>query len=114
MVMVVVNTPFTTFFCNNNNSLLEACGPYHKHNHRTKEHKKWLAIAHFRINVCTRLALMGAKHFNRAATVTSTPILIHGCGSEREMKAFQRILSSMKNGMSFIKFGRDVGTLADQ
>jgi len=112
--MVVVNTPFTTFFA----MIIILYWRLVVHITSTiaqhKSTKKWLAIAHFRIGVCTRPTLIGAKHFNRAATVTSTPILIHGCGSGREMKAFQRILSSMKNVIYFIKFGRDVRTLADQ
>jgi len=38
-----------------------------------EQHKstKWLAIAHYRIDVCTRPTLIGAKHFNSAPTVTS-------------------------------------------
>jgi len=33
-------------------------GPCHRHNHTTQEHKKWLAIAHYRIGVCARPTLM--------------------------------------------------------
>jgi len=45
--------------------------PYHRHNQTTQVHKKWLAIAHYRICVCTRPTLIGAKHFNSAPTVAS-------------------------------------------
>jgi len=38
----------------NNNYLCQTRGPYHRHNHTTQEHKRWLAIAHYRIGVCTR------------------------------------------------------------
>ena len=51
--------------------LLLTGGLYHSHNETTHEHKKWLAITHCRIGVCTRPTLIGAKHFTSAPTVAS-------------------------------------------
>jgi len=46
---------------------------YHKHNQTMQEHKKWLAIAHYRIGVCTRPTQIGEKHFkNSTPTVASS------------------------------------------
>jgi len=53
----------------NNSFITDSCGPYHKHNHTTQDHKKWLATEHYRISVCTRPTRIRAKHFNSALTV---------------------------------------------
>jgi len=37
----------------NNNSLLQTHGPYHRHDQTTQEHKKWLSIVPHRIGACT-------------------------------------------------------------
>jgi len=55
----------------NNNSLLQTHGPYHRHDQTTQEHKKWLSIVPHRIGACTWPTLVGAKHFNSTPTVTS-------------------------------------------
>ena len=44
---------------------------YHRWNHTMQEHKKWLAIAHYRIGVCAGATLRGAKNFNSNPTVAS-------------------------------------------
>jgi len=34
-------------------NLFQIHGPYGKHNQTTQKHKKWLAVTHYRIGVCT-------------------------------------------------------------
>ena len=50
--------------------LFQTHGPYNKHNQWT-QYKIWLAILHYRIGVCTRPTLIGAKYFNSAPTTAS-------------------------------------------
>jgi len=52
--------------------LLQTCGPYHRHNQTTQEHKKWLVLAHYRIDgVCRRPTLILAKRFYSTPSVAS-------------------------------------------
>jgi len=43
-------------------------------------------LAHYRIGVCTRPTLIGAKHLNSAQT--DSPIIMQGSRIAREMKPF--------------------------
>jgi len=42
--------------------LSQTRGPYHKHIKLTQEHKKRLAITHYRIGISTQSTLVGTKH----------------------------------------------------
>jgi len=58
---------------NNNNTLFVAdsqtISQAQSNNTRAQ---KWLAVAHYRIGVCTLLSLIGGNHFNSDPTITSS------------------------------------------